>query len=255
LHPDHILARIVRRKQEELALAVVPVAELAQQAAQWTRRSFRTALTARKLAVIAEIKKASPSRGLLAVDFQPATIARAYEAGGAAALSVLTDQDFFAGSLADLQAAREAIRLPVLRKDFTTDEYHVVEAAANGADAILLIAAILDRAQLRAFRELARSFHMDCLVEVHDEEDLAAALDSGAEIIGVNNRDLRTFEVNLNVSKRLRRLIPEGIVCVAESGIFTREHIQELAGFRAFLVGESLMRSPDPAAAIRELCS
>lgn len=245
----------MRRKQEELASAVVPVAELAQQAARWTRRSFRKALTARTPAVIAEIKKASPSRGLLAIDFQPAAIARAYEAGGAAALSVLTDHDFFAGSLADLRAAREATELPVLRKDFTTAEYHVVEAAGNGADAILLIAAILDRVQLRAFRDLARSFHMDCLVEVHDEEDLAAALDSGAEIIGVNNRDLRTFEVDLNVSKRLRPLIPQATVCVAESGIFTREHVQELAGFQAFLVGESLMRAPDPAAAIRELCS
>jgi indole-3-glycerol phosphate synthase len=255
LHPDHILDRIVRRKQEELASAVVPVAQLARQAAHLARRSFRTALTARTPAVIAEIKKASPSRGLLAADFEPAAIARAYEAGGAAALSVLTDQDFFSGSLADLESARAATELPVLRKDFTTAEYHVVEAAAHGADAILLIAAILDRAQLRAFRDLARTFQMDCLVEVHDEEDLATALESGAEIIGVNNRDLRTFEVNLDVSKRLRPLIPPGILCVAESGISTREHVHELAGFQAFLVGESLMRAADPALAIRQLCS
>ena len=252
--PD-ILAQIVQRKQEELRQATIPQSELERQAERLPRRSFREALEARKPAIIAEIKKASPSRGVLSIEFNPAKIGAQYEAGGAAAISVLTDGDFFQGSLQHLEAVRAATTLPVLRKDFTTSEYHVAEAAAHGADAILLIAAILDKHQLRSFREFAASFGMDSLVEVHDESELDKALESGAQIVGVNNRDLRTFEVHLETSHRLASRIPEGILRVTESGVFSAAHIQELSAYQAFLVGESLMRSPDPAAAVRALCS
>jgi len=219
------------------------------------RRDFRQALAAQAPAIIAEIKKASPSKGLLAQDFNPARLARAYEAGGAAALSVLTDEKFFQGSLADLAAVRGVCRLPVLRKDFTLDENHVTEAAAGGADAILLIAAILESAEIRTLAGLAVSYGMAALVEVHDERDLAKAIDAGAEIIGVNNRDLATFEVTLDTSLRLAPRIPPGVLKVSESGIRSARDIERLrtAGYQAFLVGEHLMKSADPAAAVRAL--
>jgi indole-3-glycerol phosphate synthase len=219
------------------------------------RRDFRRALAAQTPAIIAEIKKASPSKGLLSPDFDPAHLAVEYQAGGAAALSVLTDQAFFQGSLADLAAARGACQLPVLRKDFTLDENHVTEAAAGGADAILLIAAILEARQIRNLAELAAGYGMASLVEVHDERDLAKAIDSGAEIIGVNNRDLNTFDVNLETSLRLAARIPAGVVKVSESGIASAADIERLrdAGYQAFLVGEHLVKSGDPAAALRAL--
>jgi indole-3-glycerol phosphate synthase len=250
--PD-ILKRIVARKCEELQEVRAPLREITA-----LRRDFAGALRAKRPAVIAEVKKASPSKGVLASDFDPVRTARQYEAGGAAAISVLTDRDFFRGSLADLEAARAAVSVPVLRKDFTVDEYHVREAAAHGADAVLLIAAILDGQQLRGFRELAATFGMAALVEVHDEEELDAALLSGAEIIGVNNRDLRTFEVRMETSIRLAERIPVGVLKVSESGIHDATDIGRLsaAGFDAFLVGEHLMKSADPAAALRSLiCS
>ena len=185
-------------------------------------------------------------------DFLPVKIARSYELGGAAALSVLTDHEFFQGSLADLIAARDSVGLPVLRKDFTLEEAHIVEAAAHGADAILLIAALLTSAELRRLREFAGSLGLDTLVEVHDELELAQVAESGATIIGVNNRDLRTFEVKLETSLQLADKIPAGVMRVSESGISTREHVQALraVGYQAFLVGESLMKDP---AALREL--
>ena len=219
------------------------------------RRDFRRALAAQTPAIIAEIKKASPSKGLLSPDFDPAHLAVEYQAGGAAALSVLTDHAFFQGSLADLAAARGACQLPVLRKDFTLDENHVTEAAAGGADAILLIAAILEARQIRNLAELAAGYGMASLVEVHDERDLAKAIDSGAEIIGVNNRDLNTFDVNLETSLRLAARIPAGVVKVSESGIGSAADIERLrdAGYQAFLVGEHLVKSCDPAAALRAL--
>lgn len=219
------------------------------------RRDFRRALAAQTPAIIAEIKKASPSKGLLSPDFDPAHLAVEYQAGGAAALSVLTDHAFFQGSLADLAAARGACQLPVLRKDFTLDENHVTEAAAGGADAILLIAAILEARQIRNLAELAAGYGMASLVEVHDERDLAKAIDSGAEIIGVNNRDLNTFDVNLETSLRLAARIPAGVVKVSESGIGSAADIERLrdAGYQAFLVGEHLVKSGDPAAALRAL--
>jgi indole-3-glycerol phosphate synthase len=207
--------------------------------------------------VIAEIKRASPSKGILAPDFDPPALARAYQQGGAAALSVLTDEKHFQGSLSDLESARSAVRLPALRKDFTIDRYHVHQAAAHGADAILLIAAILSERELRDFRELAESYSMSALVEVHDSEELEPAVASGARIIGVNNRDLRTFQVNLAVSLRLADKIPGSVIKVAESGIHTTDDMRQLraAGYNSFLVGEHLMKSGDPVRALQMLLS
>lgn len=254
--PD-ILARIVSRKREELCAAGAPSLELRQIAEErrLDRRDFAAALRAKRPAIISEIKKASPSRGVLVEDFRPVELAKQYQRGGAAALSVLTDHDFFQGSLADLWAARAASSLPVIRKDFTISEFQVLEAAAYGADAILLIVAILDEAQLRAYRELAAEFEMAALVEVHDRRELGIAIESGAEMIGVNNRDLRTFQVSLDTSVDLAREIPRTVIKVSESGIFNAADVHRLmdAGFDAFLVGEHLVKSGDAAQAIREL--
>jgi indole-3-glycerol phosphate synthase len=252
--PD-ILARIVAIKREELAALEARTAELERLAAAAGPRDFARALTARAPAIIAEIKKASPSKGLLASNFHPAYTARAYQAGGAAALSILTDFRFFQGSLADLQSARAAVTLPVLRKDFTIHPLHVLEAAAAGADAILLIAAILTERELRDFRELAANCGLAALVEVHSERELDSALASGAEIVGVNNRDLHTFQVALETSLRLAERLPSTVIRVAESGIHSREDVRRLqaAGYQGFLVGEHLMRAADPAAALQAL--
>jgi indole-3-glycerol phosphate synthase len=256
--PD-ILARIVATKREQLAEAPLPVEtwERAAAAALPDRRDFRAALLARTPAIIAEIKKASPSRGVLSADFDPVRTARAYEAGGAQCLSVLTDAPYFQGSLADLQAARAAVALPVLRKDFTIESSDILEAAAHGADAILLIAAILTERQLRDFREIAARYRMAALVEVHNRRELDATIASGAEIIGVNNRNLSTFEVSLEVSLQLAAHMPAGALLVSESGIHTRQDIARLrgAGYTAFLVGEHLMKAADPARALRELAA
>ena len=219
------------------------------------RRDFRAALARKSPAIIAEIKKASPSKGMLAADFDPVRIACEYEQGGAAALSVLTDQSFFQGSLADLECARAAVGIPVLRKDFTLEEYHVLEAAASGADAILLIAAILDERQIRDLRESAARWGMAALVEVHDERELDRAIAAGADIIGVNNRNLTNFQVTLDTSLRLADRIPAGVLRVSESGIHSPADVERLraAGYHAFLVGEHLMQAEDPAAALRAL--
>ena len=253
--PD-ILARIVDHKRAEMR--EIPRGALEKRAAdRRDHRDFCGALTASAPAIIAEIKKASPSRGILSENFDPASIARTYSAGGAAALSVLTDREFFKGSLADLRSARDAVALPVLRKDFTIAEVHVIEAAAHEADAILLIAALLEESAMRRFRELAAAYRMDALVEVHDAAELDRALGSGAEIVGVNNRNLHNFEVTLETSLRLAEKIPSNVVKVAESGIHSASDVKRLAdaGFRAFLVGEHLMKSADPSAALRELRS
>lgn len=254
--PD-ILARIVASKRLEVAALAGRRGELERLAEgrMADRRDFAGALAAAPPALIAEVKQASPSAGVLAGDFDPAAVAARYEEGGAAALSVLTDGPFFKGNLSDLEAARERVRLPVLRKDFTIDELCVLEAAAHGADAILLIAAILGEREMRDLRELASGFGMAALVEVHCEAELEPALASGADIIGVNNRNLHTFEVRLDTSFRLAERIPAGVIRVSESGIRSRTEVRQLrdAGYQAFLVGEHLMRSPDPAAALREL--
>jgi indole-3-glycerol phosphate synthase len=253
--PD-ILARIVATKREEVASRRILRPQWEREAGnnRAGHRDFRAALTAAP-AIIAEVKKASPSKGLLAADFDPPRIARSYAEGGAAALSVLTDERYFQGSLAYLRAAREAVSLPALRKDFTIDESQVVEAAAAGADAVLLIAAILGERQMRDFRELAAACGMAALVEVHNARELDAAIASGAEIIGVNNRDLATFHVTLETSLRLAERMPAGVVRVSESGIHSAADVRSLraAGYSAFLVGEHLMMSGDPAAAVRAL--
>lgn len=255
--PD-ILARIAEHKRVELARNLALRPELERRAAARTDyRDFRQALTAQPPAVIGEIKKASPSKGVFTERFDPASSARMYANGGAAALSVLTDREFFHGSLADLEAAREAVSLPVLRKDFTLDEFHVIEAAAHGADAILLIVALLEEKQLRDLRELAARHRMAAVVEVHDASELGTALDSGAVIVGVNNRNLHTFDVSLETSLQLAEKIPANVVKVSESGIHSRADVARLAaaGYQAFLVGEHLMKSADPSAALRELRS
>jgi indole-3-glycerol phosphate synthase len=253
--PD-ILATIVEQKKLDLAFREAGIEERAERSIS-RRRDFLAALSGRTPAVIAEIKKASPSKGVLTAEFDPAAIARLYEQGGAAALSVLTDEKHFQGSLSDLESARGAVGLPALRKDFTIDAYHIHQAAAYGADAILLIAAILTEQELRDFRELAERYGMAALVEVHDAEELEPAVASGARLIGVNNRNLHTFEVSLETSIRLAGKIPEGVVKVAESGIHSSTDVQQLraAGYQAFLVGEHLMKSGDPAGALRALLS
>jgi indole-3-glycerol phosphate synthase len=254
--PD-ILARIVAKKREDLARNPQPLDAWEREAALRlpTRRDFRAALAARPPAIIAEIKKASPSKGVLSHDFDPPRIARAYESGGAAALSVLTDEPFFQGNLTHLQAAREAVSLPVIRKDFTIQPSQIVEAAAHGADAILLIAAILTARQIRDFRETAVRYRLSALVEVHNRAELDAAIEAGADLIGVNNRDLSTFEVSLDTSLALAEHMPRGAILVSESGIHDSADVLRLgaAGYHAFLVGEHLMKSPDPAEALRKL--
>lgn len=257
-----ILQTIVARKREEVAAAkqAQPEPALRAQAARAPAvRPFADAIRQRaqhaQAAVIAEVKKASPSKGLLRDPFEPASIARSYEAGGAACLSVLTDRDFFQGSPAYLQAAREACALPVLRKDFIVDSYQIWEARAMGADCILLIAACLDDAQMRDFEAQAMALGLSVLVEVHDEDELARALRLSTPLLGVNNRNLRSFEVDLGTSLRLHALCPAERVLVAESGIATAQDVARLreAGIHAFLVGEAFMRAPEPGEALRQL--
>lgn len=222
-------------------------------------RGFAAALEAAAgLAVIAEIKRRSPSRGALAPDdLVVGKLAEAYADGGATALSVLTDEQFFAGSAADLGEASRAVDLPLLRKDFTVSENDVCDTRLMGADAVLLIVAALDDPPLRAFLQLAGELSLDALVEVHDEYEVERALDAGATLIGVNQRDLHTFEVDGERARRVAKEIPEGVVRVAESGIKGPEQAVRLleAGYHAILVGESLITSPDPAAAVNALVS
>lgn len=258
-HLDSILS--TTRATVAAAKARVALAELERRAAQHTPRGWAAALrrtAAAQPAVIAEVKKASPSRGLIRADFDVAQIARQYFSGGAAVLSVLTDEPYFQGSLRNLEIASETVSLPCLRKDFTIDEYQIVEARAHSADAILLIAAALTDSELKQFTHTAHSLSLDVLVEVHTKEELDRVLDTigeSANAIGVNNRDLRTFEVRLETSLSLIARIPSASIRVAESGIGTPEDIARLraAGFDAFLIGESLMRQPDPGAALAHL--
>jgi indole-3-glycerol phosphate synthase len=249
-----ILDTIVARKREEVkALKLKGFRGPAREASP--PRGFFRALTAYPgLAVIAEAKKASPSRGVIRPDFDPVRIARSYKAGGAQAMSVLTDVDFFQGSIEYIPLVREAVDLPVLRKDFIIDPIQIREASLYGADAILLIAAILDTGRLRDFRRTAEACNMDVLVEVHDEKELESALEAGSRLIGINNRNLNDFTVDLNTTFRLQRLIPKDIPVVSESGISGREDMIRLraAGIKAVLIGESLMRSEDQSLTLKE---
>ncbi|MBK3746879.1 indole-3-glycerol phosphate synthase TrpC [Stutzerimonas balearica] len=257
-----VLEKIVARKAEEVAerRARVALDELARQAAAADPvRGFADALIrrvrAKEAAVIAEVKKASPSKGVLRENFDPVQIARSYEAGGAACLSVLTDIDFFQGADAYLQQARSACSLPVIRKDFMIDPYQVVEARALGADCILLIAAVLDDGQLAELSAEARSLGMDVLVEVHDASELERALKLEAPLLGINNRNLHTFEVSLETTLDLLPRIPQDRIVVTESGILNRADVElmEINQVYAFLVGEAFMRAEQPGAELQRL--
>jgi len=257
-----ILNTILARKAEEIQQRsrVRPLEDMRARAMQQPpTRGFVDAIrrkhAAGEAAVIAEVKKASPSKGLIRKDFQPAQIARSYEAGGAACLSVLTDVDFFQGSNLYLGQAREACSLPVLRKDFTIDPYQVYEARVIGADAILLIVAALEDGQMVEMANLAMELGMDVLVEVHDIDELERALQTDCELIGVNNRNLRTFEVSLDTTLALKDAVPRDRTLVTESGIATQADVTKMreAGVQTFLVGESFMREAEPGAALQRL--
>lgn len=257
-----ILQKILATKREEIAAgrAVEAIDALhARAAAQTPTRDFvaalKTRVAAKQPAVIAEVKKASPSKGVLRADFRPADIARSYEAGGAACLSVLTDRQYFQGGADYLVEARAACGLPVLRKDFIIDPYQVYEARAIGADCILLIVAALGDAMLRELAGLAAHLDMDVLVEVHDAEELERALALEVPLIGINNRDLRTFRTDIGTTIGLLERIPADRLVVTESGIHTPEDVAHLraAGVHAFLVGEAFMRADDPGARLAEL--
>ena len=254
-----ILDTIIAHKQKELQAEQeqVPLAVLESKLVTLPpTKDFRRAIAQRdNINLIAEVKKKSPSKGIIREDFDPIQIAETYTENGAAAISVLTDVQFFDGSLEYLASIREVVDVPLLRKDFTIDPYHIYQARVAGADAILLIVAALTSEQLRDFMEIAASLALASLVEVHTEAELEIALDVEAEIIGINNRDLRTFHTDLATTFRLRESIPMEKVVVSESGIYTRADVESLseAGVNAILVGESLMRSPDIGEQVRKL--
>jgi indole-3-glycerol phosphate synthase len=241
----------VRREQEPLSALERRAAQASPDGARFERELG----TAARVNVIAECKRRSPSRGLLAATYDPVAIARLYEHGGAAAISVLTEPTFFDGALEHLTAVRRAVGLPLLRKDFVVDEYQIFETRAAGADAVLLIVAALEQAVLVRFQTRAWDLGLAALVEVHDEAELARAIDSGARVIGVNNRNLRTLAVDVDASSRLAAKMPADVVAVSESGLQWRADLERLAaaGYRAFLIGERFMTDPDPACAIQDL--
>lgn len=255
---DNILQKIAKIRLERLAQErlTVPYETVEEQAYTAPPAcGFSEAFSGPGVHIIAEVKKASPSKGILKPDLDPSSIASAYEHGGASAVSVLTEEDHFQGSISVLRQVRAAVALPVLRKDFILDPYQVLEARAAGADSFLLIAGLLDLQSLQTLAEFGRKFGMEPLVEVHDEPELKIALDADAKLIGINNRDLKTFVTDLDVTIRLAKSIPEDRTVISESGIKNRTDILRLAdaGVRGFLIGESLVTCTDPAAKLREL--
>jgi indole-3-glycerol phosphate synthase len=253
---DQIIAATRRRLATKRRAA--DVRSLERMAADHHPRGFRRGLAsvaAKGVAVIAELKKASPSKGLIRASFDPETLAGELAEGGAAALSVLTEPEFFQGSLVNLRVASEVSGLPCLRKDFIVDEIQIIEARAHHADAILLIVAALEQPDLEGLAAKARSQQLDVLCEAHDEEELQRAVDAGCDLIGVNSRNLRTFKVDLNTAYRLAKKLPRNILAVAESGIGSPSDIAELrsVGYEAFLIGESLMKAAFPGSALRRL--
>ena len=257
-----ILDDIVAAKRKRLAalkeqMTTSQMMERIEADAKVSFGRFAAALQMPGLSVIAEVKKASPSKGVIAQDFDPGRIAAQYERGGADAVSVLTERDFFLGSTFHLAQVHEAVSIPALRKDFIIDEIQICEARLFGAEAVLLIAAILSDKQLTQFREFAQSLGMDALVESHDEDEMKRAISSGAQLIGINNRDLKTFDVSLATTERLIKMIPADKIVVSESGILSAEDARLVSqmGADAVLVGESLMRADDPAALLRKIKS
>ena len=257
--PKNTLERIVEARRESVAhrKRVLPEAALRMAVEKKVPppREFASALVGTGVHIIAELKRASPSRGVIRSDFAPALLAADLERSGAAALSVLTEESFFSGSLADLKEASRVAKIPILRKDFIMDPWQVWETRAGGADSFLLIAAVLDDETFRTLLGLGRALKMEPLVEVHTREELKRVLSAGAQIIGINNRDLQDFSVHLKTSFELVREIPEDCIAVSESGLRTREDLVRLreAGFDAFLIGESLMQQEDPGHALRNL--
>ncbi len=253
---DEIVAATRRKAVESKGSA--DLRQLERQAATHAPRRFRRSLESSSqdgIAVIAELKKASPSRGLIRPDFDPETLAEELESAGAAALSVLTNAEFFQGSLENLQRASSRTKLPCLRKDFVVDEFQLLEAQANCADAVLLIVAALSQPELKLLAGRAAEYTLDVLCEVHDEDELQRAIDAGCTLIGVNSRDLRTFKVDLEAAFRLADLIPKNVLRVAESGIRNGADIARLraVGYQAFLIGESLMKAQSPGEALKEI--
>lgn len=249
------LSEIVARKRQRLELVKQAIPQDTFERHTNSHR-LRQALLRDRLNIIAEFKRRSPSKGLIRADADLKQMVQAYQAGGAAAISVLTEEDYFSGSLDDLRAVKQSVELPVLRKDFVIDEYQVYESAAAGADAVLLIVAALDDEVLERLRRLIEDdCGMDALIEVHTREEMRRAIACGANLIGVNNRNLHTFEVSLDTSLSLAKEAPAGMVLVSESGLNKATDLARLhdAGYRGFLIGESLMRSGDPAASLREL--
>jgi len=256
--PD-LLARLVAdaRLDLERRRALIKPEELERAIQIYEPKDFVGALRKPGLAVIAEMKQRTPTMGVLAEDYKPADLARAYAAGGASAISVLTHMAGFGGRPEHIEKARVATNLPILRKDFITDPYEIGEARATGADAVLLIVAALDLPELRRMLAVVRSRGISAVVEVHDESETRVAIEAGAQVVGVNHRDLRTFEVDLGLTEMLRPLIPDSVPLVAESGIHSTDDARRMrdAGADAILVGEMLMRASDPVACLRELAS
>ena len=258
-HPDLLRAIVAgTRRITEVRRQREPIAALEKRAALRApdgARFARELRTAGRFNVIAECKRRSPSKGVLAAEYDPVRIAKAYEAGGAAAISVLTEPTFFDGAPEHLTAVRESVSIPLLRKDFIVDDYQLLEARAAGADAVLLIVAALEQRELLRLDRRARELGLATLVEVHDEQELARAVSAGAHIIGVNNRNLRTLAVDVDASYRLAARMPRDVIGVSESGLKTREELERLAaaGYRAFLIGERFMTDQDPANALRGL--